>query len=123
MNSITLGEMEARFADMIWESAPVSSGTLVKLCAEKLGWKKSTSYTMLKRLCDKGLFKNDGGTVTPLVTKREYEAMRSESFIDDNFGGSLPRFVAAFTTRKRLDESEIEELERLIAGYRGGERP
>lgn len=120
MQNTNLGEMETRFADMIWERAPVPSGELVKLCGGALGWKKSTTYTMLRRLCDKGLFKNEGGTVTPLVTKSEFEARRCENFVEDNFGGSLPRFVAAFTARKRLGEGEIEELERLISEYRGG---
>ena len=121
MESILLGEMEARFAGIIWDAAPVSSGALVTMCAERLGWKKSTTYTMLKRLCGKGLFANVNGTVTTLLTKAEVSAVQSESFVDKNFEGSLPRFLTAFTSRKKLDAAELDEIARLIAAYREAE--
>lgn len=111
----TMGEMEARFAGLIWANEPIGSGELVKLCDKELGWKKSTTYTMLKRLCDKGLFRNEDGAVTSCVSRAEYDALKSESFVEEEFGGSLPRFLAAFTTRKKLSDREIEQLQRLIA--------
>ena len=118
MKNTGLGEMETRFADMIWETAPVSSGTLVALCAKSLGWKKSTTYTMLKRLCDKGLFVNNSGTVEVLLTKAKFEALQSESFVERIFEGSLPRFLTAFTTQKKLADSEIDEIVQMITEYR-----
>jgi len=121
MQTHALGEMESRFADMIWENAPVPSGELVKLCDKKLGWKKSTTYTMLKRLCDRGLFENRGGAVTVLISKQEFDALQSERFVEKTFNGSLPKFLTAFTTRKKLGEGEIQELEQLISEYRRNE--
>jgi len=118
MDSIILGEMEARFAGIIWGNAPVSSGVLVTLCADTLGWKKSTTYTMLKRLCDKGLFQNSNGTVSTVLTKADFAALQSESFVEKTFDGSLPRFLTAFASRKKLDAAEIDEIARLIAAYR-----
>ena len=109
-----LGAAEARFAEIIWASAPVSSGDLVRLSAEKLGWKKSTVYTVLRRLCDKGLFHNEGGVVTVLVDRASFEERRSRQFVSESFGGSLPAFLAAFTARKKLTREEITELQRLI---------
>ncbi len=110
-----MGAAEARFAEIIWDSAPVSSGELVRLSAERLGWKKSTVYTVLRRLCEKGLFRNEGGTVTVLVDRVSYGESRSRQFVSESFGGSLPAFLAAFTARKKLTGEEIAELQRLIA--------
>jgi predicted transcriptional regulator len=109
-----MGAAEARFAEIVWENAPVSSGALVKLSAEALGWKKSTTYTVLRRLCEKGLFRNEGGTVTAAVDRVSYEESQSRQFVSESFGGSLPAFLAAFTARKKLTEKEITELQRLI---------
>lgn len=109
-----LGKMEARFAELIWSHAPISSGELVKLCQRELEWKKSTTYTMLRRLCQRGIFENREGTVVPLLTWEEVLARQSESFLEETFQGSLPRFLAAFTARKPLTEEEIQELEALI---------
>lgn len=114
MNGTKLGAMEARFAHLIWQSVPVSSGELVRLCQRELGWKKSTTYTMLRRLCQRGLFQNEGGTVTALMTEEEFHARQSEQFVDETFDGSLPRFLAAFATRKKLSEGEIQALQQLI---------
>lgn len=119
MGELGLGAMEARFADMIWDNEPVSSAELVKLAAAELGWKKSTTYTVLKRLSLRGLFKNEGGTVTSLVSREDYRAARSEKFVEEAFSGSLPAFVTAFTARKKLDAKEIDELQRLIDSMRG----
>lgn len=119
MGEFTLGAMESRFADMIWEREPVSSTELVKLCEREFGWKKSTTYTVLKRLSERGLFVNEGGTVRALVSRADYYAERSERFVDESFSGSLPAFLAAFTSRKKLTEEDIDELQRLIDGIRG----
>lgn len=109
-----LGTIEARFADLIWNQEPVTSGELVKLCAKELGWKKSTTYTVLRRLCGRGIFQNQNGSVTALLSRQEFYALQSEQFVEESFGGSLPQFLAAFTARKKLTDSEIAELEKLI---------
>lgn len=114
MEDLHLGAVEARFADLIWKYEPLSSRALVALCGEELGWKKSTTYTVLKRLCDKGIFQNENGTVTSRMTKEEYAAAQSEKFVEDTFGGSLPAFLAAFTKRKKLSETELAEIQDMI---------
>ena len=119
MNTITMGEVEARFADLIWKHEPITSGQLVKLCETELKWKKSTTYTVLRRLCERGLFQNTEGTVTSLVSREEFYAMQSEQFVEETFQGSLPGFLAAFTKRRRLSEKEIDALQDLIDRHRG----
>jgi BlaI family penicillinase repressor len=114
-----LGAMETKFAELIWASEPVASGELVKLCDKELGWKKSTTYTMLKRLCQRGIFENRDGTVSALMSRQAFAALQSEKFLEETFGGSLPQFIAAFTTRNKLSDREIDELKRLIDGSRG----
>lgn len=114
MSDYTLAPIEAKFAELIWSNAPVASSTLVKLAEAALGWKKSTTYTVLRRLCQKGLFQNENGTVTVLLSKEEFSARQSEDFIAETFDGSLPKFLAAFTGRKKLTETEIDALQRLI---------
>lgn len=115
MAEYKLGEIEMRFADIIWDHEPLPSGELVKLCAQKLDWKKSTTYTILRRVCERELFQNKDGVVTSLVSKEEFFAMQSEKFVEDTFAGSLPKFLAAFTRRKKLSEKEIAQLQRIIA--------
>ena len=119
MGEWKLGAMEARFADMIWQNEPLSSSQLAKLAEQVLKWKKSTTYTVLKRLCDRGLFQNRDGTVISQLSREEFFARQSEAFVDESFDGSLPAFVAAFGRRKKLTAQEIEELERLIRDMRG----
>lgn len=114
MTDYRLGEIEMRFAEIIWQNEPLSSGELVKLCEEKLNWKKSTTYTILHRVCDRGLFQNENSIVTSLVSKEEFLAGQSEKFVEDTFEGSLPRFLAAFTTRNKLSDKEIQELQKII---------
>ena len=114
MASYQLGAVEMRFAELIWANAPISSGELVKLCEKELEWKKSTTYTVLKRLCRRGLFENRDGTVIPVLTREEWNARQSEEFVEESFGGSLPQFLAAFTRRKKLSDQEIEALQALI---------
>lgn len=117
MSDYQMGTVEAKFADIIWAREPVSSSELVKIAAEEFDWKKSTTYTVLKRLCEKGIFKNDGGNVTSVITKEEFYAARSEQFVEETFGGSLPAFIAAFTKRKTLSKSELDELRRMVTAY------
>ncbi len=113
-----MGMVEAKFADMIWQNEPIVSGELVSKSSKELGWKKSTTYTVLRRLCERGIFQNVNGMVTSLVSRQEYYAMQSEQFVEENFGGSLPGFITAFTSRKKLTKKEIEELEALIQANR-----
>ncbi|MBQ7918603.1 MAG: BlaI/MecI/CopY family transcriptional regulator [Lachnospiraceae bacterium] len=119
MADYRLGEIEKRFADIIWNNEPLSSRELVELCGEELNWKKSTTYTVLKRVCERGLFRNVDGEVTSLVSREEFYALQSEKFVEETFSGSLPGFLAAFTTRKKLSEKEIAELERIIKEQKG----
>ena len=119
MNDYRLGAIEARFAKLIWDREPISSGELVKLCAETLSWKKSTTYTVLRKLCDRGLFQNQDGVVTSLVSEEEYHSIQSHSFLEETFEGSLPSFLAAFTARRKLTEEEIAQLQKLIDSQRG----
>lgn len=114
MAEYRLGEVEMKFADIIWEYEPLSSGELAKLCEKKLSWKKSTTYTILRRVCDRGLFQNEQGIVTSLVSKKDFLAKQSEKFVEDTFQGSLPCFVAAFASSRKLTAQEIEELRRII---------
>ena len=114
MSELRMGAIESRFADIIWQNEPVTSPELVKLAAKELDWKKSTTYTVLKRLCERGIFQNNDGTVTSLISKQDFYAVQSEKFVDETFSGSLPAFLAAFTTRKKLSDAEINELQELI---------
>lgn len=114
MAEIQLGVIEARFADMIWEREPVTSSELVKQAAEVFKWKRTTTHTVLKRLCDKGLFENNKGTVTCRITRPQFYSMQSRKFVDDSFAGSLPAFVAAFTKDRALTPEEAEEIRRII---------
>ena len=114
MKDYQLGEMELRFAELIWEHAPVPSGELVKRCGEEFSWKKSTTYTMLKRLCGKGLFENREGAVYALLSREEWVSAQSDAFVRETFGGSLPRFLAAFTRGKRLSPNEVAEIQKMI---------
>ena len=119
MTQYSLGEVESAFANLIWDNEPLSSSRLVELCGETLDWKKSTTYTVLRRLCQRGIFRNEGGTVTSLLSREEFDALRSREFVDRSFDGSLPRFLAAFASRQKLSGEEIEELQRLIDESRG----
>ena len=112
-----MGAIESKFAELIWENEPISSAELAKKSYELLLWKKSTTYTVLKRLCDKGIFQNNGGTVTSLISKSEFYSMQSERFVEETFSGSLPAFLTAFTSRKSLTPEEVEHLRRMVAEY------
>ena len=109
-----IGEVELRFSEIIWKNEPIASGDLAKIAAEELEWKKSTTYTVLKRLCDKGLFTNEKGIVSANISYDDFMAKHCEMVIEENFKGSLPGFVAAFCSQKKLSQAEIEELQRII---------
>ena len=119
MAEYKLGEIESIFADIIWDNEPVTTRKLTELALERLKWKRTTTYTILKRLCDRELFQNEGGTVTSLVSREEFYARQSEVFVEETFHGSLPAFLAAFGSRKKLSNSEIDELQKVIDAMRG----
>ena len=120
MPEYKLAPIESRFAELIWKNEPLASSQLVKLAQEELGWKKSTTYTVLKRLCERGIFQNQNSTVTSLIGREEFQSLQSEEFVNETFNGSLPAFLAAFGARKKLSEKEITQLESMIREMREG---
>ena len=118
MEPLKLCESDYRFMTVIWDHEPVQSGKLVELCSQQLGWKKPTTYTTLKKLCQRGLAKNENTVVTALVPREQVQAYASEHFVEHTFSGSLPRFLAAFLGNKTLSDREAEELKRLIDAHR-----
>ena len=119
MNDYRLGAIESRFAEIIWSNEPLTSGELVKRCAGELSWKKSTTYTVLRKLCDRGIFQNQDGVVTSLISREELYSRQSQQFVEETFRGSLPSFLTAFTARRKLTNEEIDQLQRLIDSQRG----
>ena len=119
MSDIRMGPAETQFAEIIWANEPIASGVLSKKAEDALSWKKTTSFTVLKRLCERGLFQNQNGIVTSVISKEEFFARHSEAYVEENFGGSLPAFLAAFSTHKKLSEKEIDEMKNLIEKMRG----
>ena len=117
MDDKKLGFVESKFADIIWQHEPISSGDLVKRCETELHWKKPTTYTVLRRLCERGIFQNEGGTVRSLISREEFYALQSERFVEENFSGNLPSFLAAFTRRRGLSADEIAEIRKMIDSY------
>ena len=117
MEEIRLGLVESHFADIVWENEPIHSRDLVKLCDKELDWKKSTTYTVLRKLCERGLFQNQDGIVTSLISKEEYYAIQSEKFVEETFEGSLPAFINAFSTRKKLSVEEIAQIRQMIDSF------
>ena len=109
-----IGAMEMKFAELIWDREPIKSGELVKICKEQFEWKKSTTYTMLKRLEEKKISVNENSIVKSLIGKEEFKAGQSELFLDEEFEGSLPKFLTAFTSKNKLTDKEVEELQKLI---------
>ena len=122
MTEYKLGVVESRFADIVWNNEPLTSGELVKLCAQELEWKKSTTYTVLKKLCDKGLFVNDNGTVRAVMTREEYYAAQSRLFVEETFEGSLPAFISAFSSGRKLSAKEVAEIRSLLDHWAGGDK-
>ena len=119
MLKLQMGAFESRFADIIWENEPITAAQLARFGQAELNWKKTTSYTVLKRLCDKGIFQNDNGTVTSCLSRDEFRARQSENFVKNTFGGSLPAFLAAFTSRQALSQEDVTELRRMVAEFEG----
>ena len=117
MADLQLGVVETRFAEIIWEIEPITSSSIVEMAEARLSWKKSTTYTVLKRLCDKGIFQNNNGTVSSLISRQEFFALQSERFVEDTFAGSLPAFLAAFSSRKKLSAEEVTKLREMVAAY------
>ena len=118
MEDYRLGVVETRFAELIWSHEPLTSGELVKLCAKELEWKKSTTYTTLKKLCGRGFTENQNSVVRALVPKEAVQSFESDRFVARAFDGSLPCFLAAFLGGKTISEAEAEELKRLIDAHR-----
>ena len=113
-------ESEYRFCLILWEHEPVKSSELVKLCRERLGWKPTTTYTVIKRLGERGVLKNDNGTVTSLVSKDEAQACEIDELVEKKFEGSLPAFIAAFTKHQDMSEGDLDEVQRMIDRIRKG---
>ena len=116
MDDFKLGMVESQFADIIWEQEPLPSGKLVELCQEKLNWKKPTTYTVLRKLCSRGIFQNVNGMVSSVLSREEFYAGQSQQVVEESFDGSLPAFIAAFTSRKKLSDQEIAEIRAMIDG-------
>ena len=119
MGDMKLGAIETRFAEIIWANAPLSTNQLIKLCADELEWKRTTTYTVLKKLCEKGIFQTENSLVTVVISKQEFEGMQSEQFVEETFKGSLPAFLTAFNSRKKLSDQEIDEIQKMIDQMRG----
>ena len=118
MIDMELGIAQERVADIVWDNEPIASGDLVKICEKELEWKKSTTYTVLRKLCDKGIFKNEDGTVTSLISKEEFYSAKSKQIVDDSYSGSLPAFVAAFISNKELTAKEADEIQKMIDEFK-----
>ena len=118
MRDYELGAVQTEFAELIWEREPIGSGELVKLCSEKFEWKKSTTYTVLRKLCEKGIMKNEDGVVSSVVSREAFYAAKSGQFVDETFKGSLPAFIAAFASGKKLSRKEVDEIQQMIDEYR-----
>ena len=119
MADIELGAQQAQFAEIVWENEPVGSGELVKICEKKLNWKKPTTYTVLRKLCEKGILQNIDGIVTSVMSKDEFNSAKSEQFVEETFSGSLPAFIAAFASRKKLSKAEVDEIQKMINEFKG----
>ena len=115
-------ESEYRFCLILWEHEPIRSKDLVKLCEERLGWKSTTTYTVIKRLSERGVLKNENTVVTSLVSKDEIQADQMEEFVEKTFEGSLPAFIAAFTRHQKISDAEIDQVQAMIDRFRKGER-
>lgn len=114
MEEMKLGYVEAHFADLVWENEPMTTRELVILCEKELKWKRTTTYTVLKKLCDKGIFKSENKMVTSIMSREEFYSIQSEQFVKETFKGSLPAFIAAFTQRRELSEKELQEIKELL---------
>lgn len=117
MNDFKLGVIEAKFADIIWANEPLSTAQLIKKCEQEFNWKRTTTYTVLRRLSDRGIFSNNNGEVSSVISRDEFYAMQSNSYVQESFSGSLPAFLSAFTSGRKLTENEVKEIKKLIDSY------
>ena len=118
MKEIELGAVQERFADIVWANEPIGSGDLVKICEKELKWKKPTTYTVLRKLCEKGILQNKDGIVTSLISKDDFYSAKTEQIVEESFSGSLPAFVAAFISKKKLSREEAEEIQQMIDAFK-----
>jgi predicted transcriptional regulator len=118
MSDLKLCESDYRFMLVVWENEPVVSGLLAKKCGEKLGWKRPTTYTVLRKMCEKGLLKNENTVVSSIIPKESVQEFESEHFVEHAFGGSLPQFLVSFFGGRTISEKEAEELKRLIDAHK-----
>lgn len=119
MSNYIMTNSEYKFTELIWNNEPLTSGDLVKLCEREFGWKKSTTYTVLKKLCVNKVLKNEETIVTALIKREDYHQIQSEEFIEENYDGSLPKFLTAFINKKKLTKEQIEEIKKIIDKYEG----
>lgn len=117
LNFAPFGAVESRFADIVWENAPLATAELIRLCEAELGWKRTTTYTVLKRMIERGLFMNENKTVSVLISREEFYSNQSKNYVEQQFGGSLPRFIAAFASAKKLSKEDVDEIKKLIDGF------
>lgn len=117
MEDMKLGLVESHFADIVWKNEPIHSRELARVCEKELKWKRTTTYTVLKKLCNRGIFQNQDGIVSSLISKAEFHAIQSERFVEDTFEGSLPAFINAFSTRKQLTAEDISQIREMIDAY------
>ena len=122
MKNIELGAVQERFADLVWANEPIASGELVRICEKELQWKKPTTYTVLRKLCEKGLLRNADGIVTARISRDEFYAKKSEQIVQGSYQGSLPAFVAAFVSRNGLSAEEADKIRKMIDAFRKGEQ-
>ena len=120
MKDMELAAVQERFADIVWANEPISSGDLVKVCEKELNWKKPTTYTVLRKLCEKGLLQNEDGTVSSLVSKDEFYSAKSKQIVEDSYNGSLPAFIAAFASGKKLSKKDVDEIQKMIDDFKKG---
>lgn len=118
MINFELGVVQERFADIVWANEPINSGELVKICKEELNWKKPTTYTVLRKLCEKGLLKNENGTVSSVVSREDFYSAKSEQIVEESFEGSLPAFIASFIAHKNLSAEEAEKIQKMIDAFK-----
>jgi predicted transcriptional regulator len=118
MPDFELGAVQERFADIVWANEPIPSGELVKICEKELGWKKPTTYTVLRKLCEKKVLRNVDGTVSSLVSKEDFYSAKSDQVVRESYSGSLPAFVAAFISKNELTAKEADEIQRMIDEFR-----
>ena len=121
MEDMKLGLVESHFADIVWKNEPIHSRKLTEICEKELNWKRTTTYTVLKKLCNRGIFQNQDGIVSSLISKDEFHAIQSEKFVEETFDGSLPAFINAFSSRKKLTAEEIARVREMIDSFEAEE--